>query len=102
MDVRKNVDYYSFLEAYASLTGGKYKVDTKHVILVHNSDYPKDAYQNHMLEWAFQDLICGYRDGTTGDDIAGEWLLDKHRVLWARAWLSLPISIRAKYNKAGG
>ena len=102
MDVHKDPNYYSFIEAYASLVPEKYKLNKKWACLVNKEEGNYSDSINTYLDWAFQDLVLGYRDGTTGDDMAGEWLLDKHRHLWGRAWLMLPVTVRAKYKQGGG
>ncbi len=102
MDVHKDPDYYAFVAAYASLVPDKYEVDIKCGRLRNRDPGNYRDIVNIHLDWAFHDLVKGYRDGTAGDDMAGEWLLDKHRNLWGRAWLMLPVTVRAKYKQVGG
>jgi len=102
MNVYKNVDFYSFVESYASFVTDVYRLDTKRGRLVNIEPGNYSDIVNTHLDWAFQDLVCGMRDRTIGDDLASEWLLDKYRQLWGRAWLALPVSIRSKYKSVGG
>ena len=105
MDVHKNTDYHAFVAAYASLVPEKYEVDRKnpHRLLNKEPGNYSDVI-NTYLDWSFQDLVLGHNDGMTGDDIAGEWLLSTTytRHLWGRAWLMLPVTVRAKYKQVGG
>ena len=95
MDVRKNPDFIAFVAAYASLVPDKYEVDRKAPYRLINLVSYSDIVNTH-LDWAFQDLALN------GDDMASEWLLDKDRRLWGRAWLALPVSVRSKYKWVGG
>ena len=102
MDVHNNPDFHAFVAAYASFVTDVYKLDTELGRLVHIEPGNYQDIVNIHLDWAFQDLVRGYRDRTAGDDLASEWLLDKYRHLWGRAWLALPISVRSKYKQVGG